>query len=48
MMKKRDLFLSLTNAEQIAKMIFALLKERVFDKTIQAIREDSINVNTGV
>ena len=47
-MKKRNLFLSLTNAEHIAKIIFALLKERVFEKTIQAIREDSINVNTEV
>jgi hypothetical protein len=37
-----------SHAEQIAKVLFAWLKERGFDKTLQAIGGDSTNVNTGV
>ena len=35
-------------AEKIAKVLFAWLKERGFDKTLWAIGGDSTNVNTGV
>ena len=36
------------HAEQIAKVLFAWLKDRDFDKTLRAIGGDSTNVNTGV
>ena len=36
------------HAEKIAKVLFAWLKERGFDKTLWAIGGDSTNVNTGV
>ncbi|KAJ8387960.1 hypothetical protein AAFF_G00147510 [Aldrovandia affinis] len=37
-----------SHAEQIAKVLFAWLKERGFDKTLWAIGGDSTNVNTGL
>ncbi|KAI4796454.1 hypothetical protein KUCAC02_026956 [Chaenocephalus aceratus] len=37
-----------SHAEQMAKVLFAWLKERGFDKTLSAIGGDSTNVNTGV